>query len=86
MYNAIIRRPTLNQMNAITSTYHLLIRFSTDGGVGEVKGDQATSRECYITFLRDKGSREALAINDLECRVETQQEQIGPMEGLPEGG
>ena len=33
-YNAIIRRPTLNSWKAITSTYHLSVKFPADYGVG----------------------------------------------------
>lgn len=39
-YNVIIDRPTLNQMKAITSTYHLLMHFPIEGEVGEVRRDQ----------------------------------------------
>jgi hypothetical protein len=50
-YNVIIGRPTLNKLRAVTSTYHLLIRFPTEHGIGELKGDQATARECYFASL-----------------------------------
>ncbi|XP_075670064.1 uncharacterized protein LOC142639809 [Castanea sativa] len=36
VYNTIIGRPTLNSWKAITSTYHLMIKFPTDYGVGEL--------------------------------------------------
>jgi len=39
-YNAIIGRPTLNSWKAITSTYHLMIKFPMKYGVGELRGDQ----------------------------------------------
>ena len=39
-YNAILSRPTLNSWKAITSTCHLMIKFLTEYGVGEVCGDQ----------------------------------------------
>ena len=35
-YNAIIGRPTLNSWKAVTSTYHLLVKFPTEHGVGQV--------------------------------------------------
>ena len=35
-YNAILERPTLNSWKAVTSTYHLMIKFQTDYGVGEL--------------------------------------------------
>ncbi|XP_030932592.1 uncharacterized protein LOC115958326 [Quercus lobata] len=38
-YNVIIERPTLNKWKAATSTYCLKVKFLTDKGVGEVKGD-----------------------------------------------
>lgn len=42
-YNAIINRPTLNKMKAITSTYHLLMCFPTKEGIEEVKGGQTAT-------------------------------------------
>ena len=38
-YNGILKRPTLNSWKAATSTYHLMIKFPTDYGIGELKGD-----------------------------------------------
>ena len=38
-YNTILGRPTLNSWKAVTSTYHLMIKFPTEYGVGEVRGD-----------------------------------------------
>ena len=50
-YNAIIERPTLNSWKAVTSTYHLSVKFPTDYGVGQVQGDQPIARECYLAML-----------------------------------
>ena len=33
-YNAIIGRPTLNSWKAVTSTYHLSVKFPTEHGIG----------------------------------------------------
>ena len=38
-YNVIIGKPTLNHWKAATSTYCLKIKFPTENGMGEVKGD-----------------------------------------------
>ena len=35
-YNAIIGKPTLNSWKAVTSIYHLLVKFPTEYGVGQV--------------------------------------------------
>ena len=53
-YNVIIGRPTLNKWKAATSTYCLKVKFPTDNGVGEVKGDQVLARECYQAVLAAK--------------------------------
>ena len=38
-YNVILGRPTLNSWKAVTSTYHLMIKFLIDYGVGELRGN-----------------------------------------------
>ena len=38
-YNAILGCPTLNSWKVVTSTYHLMIKFPTEYGVGEVRED-----------------------------------------------
>ena len=47
-YNVIIGRPALNQLRAVTSTFHLLVKFPTPDGVGIMQGSQADSRACYV--------------------------------------
>lgn len=39
-YNAILGWSKLNALHAIVSTYHLLVKFPTCNGVGEVRGNQ----------------------------------------------
>ena len=50
-YNAIIGRPTLNSWKAVTSIYHLSVKFPTEYGVVQVQGDQLVVRECYLAML-----------------------------------
>ena len=42
-YNTIIGRPTLNKIRAVTSTYHLLVKFPMVGGIGILRWDQMES-------------------------------------------
>ncbi|GFY84264.1 hypothetical protein Acr_03g0010380 [Actinidia rufa] len=51
-YNAILGRPTLGGIKAITSTYHLKMKFPTLTGIGEVKGDQKVARQCFISAIK----------------------------------
>ena len=50
-YNAILGQPTLNSWKAVTSTYHLMIKFLIDYEVGELRGNQVVAQECYIAKL-----------------------------------
>ena len=50
-YNGILGQPTLNMWKAVTSTYHLMIKFPTKYGIGELRGDQVATHECYIAML-----------------------------------
>jgi hypothetical protein len=51
-YNAIMGRPALNKLRAVTSTYHLMMKFPTEEGVGEVRGDQLAARKCYNISMK----------------------------------
>ncbi|KAJ0974279.1 hypothetical protein J5N97_016244 [Dioscorea zingiberensis] len=70
-YNAIMGRPLLHMLAAVPSSYHMKLKFHTERGMGEVRGDQPASRRCYLTALKDKGGEssrasEALALEGLD--------------------
>ena len=54
-YNIIVGRPTLNRLKAITSTYHLMMKFPTEKGIAVMLGDQSMARMCYIQGVDGKG-------------------------------
>lgn len=83
-YNDILSQLVLNQMRAITSTYHLLMHFLMERGVGEVRGDQDTTRECYMVSLCDNGLRETLTMKELEVKGKDKQKPTGLVEELYE--
>lgn len=47
MYNAIIGHLALNKIQAVTSTYHLLVKFPIIGGISILQGNQTESRKIY---------------------------------------
>ena len=63
-YNTILGRPTLNSWKAVTSTYHLMIKFPTNYGVGELRGDQVAARECYVAMREIDDHLQAMNIEE----------------------
>ena len=63
-YNVILGCPTLNSWKAITLTYHLLIKFPTEYGVGEVRGDQVAACKCYIALLEMDDHLQTMCIKE----------------------
>lgn len=68
-YNEILGRPLLSKIKAIISTFHLAMKFPTNGGVEVVRGDQTTARHCYMTNVRGINSNVMqMSSPDLEVR------------------
>ena len=64
-------------MEGRESTYHLMIKFPTEYGVGEVRRDQVVARECYIAMLEMDDHLQTMNIEEERAIVE-------PVEGLEE--
>ena len=73
-YNAILGRPTLNSWKAVTSTYHLMIKFPTDYGVRELRGNQVAARECYIAMLEMDDQQQTMCIEERRTVAEPVEE------------
>nr|XP_023885253.1 uncharacterized protein LOC111997403 [Quercus suber] len=81
-YNVIIGRSTLNRWKAVTSTYCLKVKFPTEQGVGEIKGDQVLARECYQVVLASKENH-TWVIEDKTPEIIEKLETIELVEGDP---
>lgn len=55
-YNVILGRNWLTPNKAICSTYHLVIKFPTKVGMGEVRRDQPKAKNCMRISLKGKSS------------------------------
>ena len=64
-------------MEGRESIYHLMIKFPTEYGVGEVRGDQVVARECYIAMLEMDDHLQTMNIEEERAVVE-------PVKGLEE--
>ena len=63
-YNAILGQATLNSWKAVTSIYHLMIKFPIDYGVKELWGNQVAARKCYITMLEMDDHQQTICIEE----------------------
>ena len=52
-FNVVLNRPSLRTLKVITSIYHLLMKFPTPNGVGQVHENQHEVRECYNQGVRN---------------------------------
>ena len=68
-YNMLLGRPSLNAIRAIPSSYHMVVKFPTENGVGMVRGDQRVARECYLTSMKQKAV-DSIHMDELDMRNE----------------
>ena len=68
-YNTLLGRPSLNAIKAITSAYHMMIKFPTVSRVGMVRGDQQVAKECYSTSMKKKAV-DNIYLDELNMRDE----------------
>ena len=61
-YNVIISRLALNKWKAITSTYHLMLKFPIKEEVREVKGDQVAAMRYYNTSMKKVSDSTTLTV------------------------
>ena len=73
-YNGILGQPTLNSWKAVTSTYHLMIKFPTEYGIGKLRGDQVAARECYIAMLEMEDHQQTMCIGEQRTTAEPVEE------------
>ena len=73
-YNGILRQPTLNSWKAATLTYHLMIKFPMEYGIGELRGDQVAARECYIAMLEMEDHQQTICIGEQRTMAEPVEE------------
>ena len=86
LYNTIIGRPTLNSWKAVTSTYHLLVKFPTEHGIGQAQGDQLAARECYLAMMALDEQIQMMSIEERRFVAEPTEilEDVPLEEGNPE--
>jgi hypothetical protein len=51
-YTAIMGRRWLHRLKAVPSSFHQKLRFPTDFGIMEIKGDQVASKQCIMAAIK----------------------------------
>ena len=57
-YTAIVAKPWLHALGAISSTLHQKVKYPSEGQVKEVIGDQAMARQCMMSAISRRPSTE----------------------------
>ena len=93
-FNAVLGRPSLRELRAITSIHNLLMKFPTPRGVGEVKGDQQELRQCYHQVVKVASKQRQFNVVDqwppsegplddtIDLRTPDEEGTTGPIEDL----
>ena len=50
-YNAIIDRPLMKKIKMVTAIYCLTVKFPTPIGIGYMRSDQRTARQCHLLLI-----------------------------------
>ena len=53
-YTAIMSRPWLHSLGAVSSTLHQKVKYSSGGQVMEIVGSQSMARQCLIATIQHK--------------------------------
>ena len=59
-YTAIVARPWLHTLGAVSSTLHQKIKYPSRGKIEEILGDQTMARQCMVTAIRHKPEVESV--------------------------
>ena len=53
-YTAIVARPWLHALGAISSTLHQKVKYPSEGLVKEILGNQSVARQCMVVAILHK--------------------------------
>ena len=65
-YTAIMGRPWLHALGAVSSTLHQKVKYPSGGKVVEIVGNQIATRQCLVVAIQHRPEAEASTIADNE--------------------
>ena len=63
-YMAILARPWLHDLGAVSSTLHLKVKYPTQGRVGELVGSLAMARQCLVATITRPPVDQAMVVEE----------------------
>ena len=64
-YIAIVARPWIHALEAVSSTLHQKVKYPSRGLVEEIHGDQAMARKCMVAAILHRSHAESSAPESL---------------------
>ena len=58
-YTAIVARPWLHAMGAMSSTLHLKVKYPSGDRIEELVGSQSMARQCLVAAIRHQAGGES---------------------------
>ena len=65
-YIAIVTRPWLHTLGAVSSTLHQKVKYPSEGQIVEILGDQDMARQCMVAAIRHKPEAELVTFSKRE--------------------
>ena len=65
-YTAIVARPWLHTLGAVSSTLHQKIKYPSKGQIEEILGDQTMARQCMVAAIRHRLEAELATLREKE--------------------
>ena len=65
-YTAIVARPWLHTLGAVSSTLHQKIKCPSKGQIEEILGDQDMARQCMVVAIQHRLEAEPMTLNKKE--------------------
>ena len=63
-YTAIVARPWLHTLGAVSSTLHKKVKYPSEGQIKEILGDQSLARQCMVVAIQHKPEVESSAYGE----------------------
>ena len=63
-YTAIVVRPWLHTLGAVSSTLHQKIKYPSGGKIEEILGDQTMMRQCMVAAIQHKPEVESVTLGE----------------------